>query len=166
MVSWPARGSCPRPLGRSVDVELRALLEGRGKLVKERSTVMKERQTGEKIRLHHDAMLGRRGQVYHEFVREGVGRGVFRYGMTRKESVTAFFVAKKQPDQIRLVLDCRRSNQWFVEPPCTPLFSGASMGTFELEPQEELYISSLDVQAAFYQHALPEWLCAYFCLPA
>ena len=74
-----------------------------------------------------------------------------------------FFVAKKD-GKLRLVIDCRRSNQHFRTPPCTRLFSGAGFTEVCADKGAELYFAGVDVKCAFYQHAIPSWLSELFCL--
>eukprot|EP00971_Amphidinium_carterae_P335053 6470705-Amphidinium_carterae.1 len=64
-----------------------------------------------------------------------------------------------------MILDCRQSNQCFLPPPSTSLFTGSSFGGMEMGADDGVFISAIDVQAAFYQHGLPRWLCPYFSMP-
>eukprot|EP00971_Amphidinium_carterae_P351051 6491881-Amphidinium_carterae.1 len=84
-VSWPERGSKPRPLQYSLGGELRLLVEGRlGGLIRSEAAVMETRKEEGLPRLHHDQAL--KGGVYAEFIREAHLRGVVRYGFERRAS--------------------------------------------------------------------------------
>ena len=61
-------------------------------------------------------------------------------------------------DSLRQVLDWRRSNMHFCEPPRTALHSAASAGDAEVDEGAELFFSQVDVENAFYQHGIPGWL--------
>eukprot|EP00971_Amphidinium_carterae_P328794 6460860-Amphidinium_carterae.2 len=164
-ISWPPCAASPRPLASSLEGELHDIIVSADeRLVRQPCEVALMRAEGEKVTLHHDRCLGRWGENYNEFINEAIRRGVVVCALEAQEEVTAFFVAKKSPDEIRLVLDCRASNQWFTDPPSTQLFTGASLGQLEIG-EGQVYIGSLDVKSAFYQHALPPHLRKYFGLP-
>eukprot|EP00971_Amphidinium_carterae_P289304 5744105-Amphidinium_carterae.1 len=94
-----------------------------------------------------------------------MSRGLFSLGRDYRSLVTPFFVAKKD-HRIRLIFDCRRSNQFFEEPPNVHLFSGSGFGEVLLSEggEERLWFSAFDVKNAFYQHRLPFHLRKFFCL--
>ncbi|CAK0876757.1 unnamed protein product [Prorocentrum cordatum] len=114
--------------------------------------------------LYMDPVLERNRPLYLDFIQSGISRGVFVLGKERTEDVSAFFVAKKD-ERIRMVLDCRRSNQRFQPPPSVSLFSAAGFADLEVPKDAPLYCAGVDVQNAFYQHKLPAYLRSYFCLP-
>ena len=74
--------------------------------------------------LYGDEVLYNTRAHYVKFIREGVERGIFRLNKTRQEQAKVFF-ARKKNDDFRIILDCRRSNQWFREPPDVHLFPAA-----------------------------------------
>eukprot|EP00974_Lingulodinium_polyedra_P039308 3768242-Lingulodinium_polyedra.AAC.1 len=92
--------------------------------------VRRERRAGQLPNLYGDPALYGERKEYVEFVKEGLKRGIFRLGRRRKERVKAFFVAKKS-GALRLILDCRRSNQHFHAPPPVALFSAGGFGEVE-----------------------------------
>ena len=104
--------------------------------------------------LYMDPVLGRNRTMYVDFVKSGISRGVFVAGKSRVEDVAAFFVANKD-ERIRMVLDCRRSNQRFQPPPSVSLFSAAGFSDLEVPKDTPLYFAGVDVQNAFYQRKLP-----------
>eukprot|EP00438_Fugacium_kawagutii_P029326 Skav216048 [mRNA] locus=scaffold2930:320754:324087:+ [translate_table: standard] len=81
------------------------------------------------------------------------------------ERVGIFFVRKKN-HQMRLILDCRRSNCYFEEPTTTRLATGDAMSKIELEADQGLFVASADLQNAFYTMAMPTQLRKYFGLRA
>ena len=77
--------------------------------------------------------------------------------------VKLFFVLKKD-NSLRLIVDCRRSNQHFVEAPRSHLFSGPSFAEVHISPEAQLWFSAIDVQNAFYQHVIPTWMSEVFAM--
>ncbi|CAK0881076.1 unnamed protein product [Prorocentrum cordatum] len=113
--------------------------------------------------LYMDPVLERDCALYIESVKSGISRGVFVPGKTRVEGVGVFFVA--EDFLIRMVLDCRRSNQRFQPSPPVSLFSAAGFADLEVPLGTSLYFAGVDVQSAFYQRKLPAYLRPLFCLP-
>eukprot|EP00959_Pyramimonas_sp_CCMP1952_P286568 5992476-Pyramimonas_sp.AAC.1 len=98
-----------------------------------------------------------------ESVKSGISRGVFAAGKTRIEGAGVFFAAKEDA-RIRMVLDCRKSNQ--RSPPPVNLCSAAGFADLEVPEGTPLYFAGGDVQNAFYQHKIPAYPRPLFCLPA
>eukprot|EP00959_Pyramimonas_sp_CCMP1952_P317186 6638679-Pyramimonas_sp.AAC.1 len=63
-------------------------------------------------------------------------------------------------------MDCRRSNQHFVDAPKVHLFSGSNFAEVEVPEGRQLFYAGGDVQNAFYQHRMPACLQPYFGLDA
>lgn len=80
-----------------------------------------------------------------------------------KSFIGAFFVKKKTPDAIRMVLDCRGTNQLHQPPPTTRLGSARGYADLDLsdEPLESGWGIEADVNDAFYNFSIPE-LTHYF----
>ena len=79
------------------------------------------------------------------------------------ERVGIFFV-KKKGGKLRMILDCRRSNCHFADPKPIKLATGEAMARIELEPDQQLYTASADLQNAFYTMEMPAALRPYFGL--
>eukprot|EP00435_Cladocopium_sp_Y103_P009898 s3109_g2.t1 len=82
--------------------------------------------------------------------------------------VGVFFVKKKSPDAIRMVIDCRGTNQLCQDPPTTRLGSARCYSDLRLEPSAEAdtpcaWGREADVNDCFYRFGLPE-LAHYFAL--
>ena len=75
---------------------------------------------------------------------------MLKFGGDRRSTVTPFFVAKKN-GKLRLVLDCRASNQFFRPPPDIAMSAGYSFAQLELEPEDTMYVAQSDIQDYFYQ---------------
>ena len=172
-VAWPDVGSHPKPLvDRLPDADQQRLrrdcLNEQGGCASDfvRSQSEFDELTRECGRptVYGDPVFKRDRSQYLQFVADGVKRGAFSFGKKRRESVEVFFVAKKD-GTLRLIVDCRRSNQRFKPPPGVKLFSAAGFGEVRCETGRPLFFAEVDVRHAFYQHGLPGWLREYVCLP-
>ena len=65
---------------------------------------------------------------------------------------------KKKNGDLRMVIDCRRSNCHFEPPAGVQLCSGSALSQIELGPEDVLYCAQCDIQTAFYHMELPECL--------
>eukprot|EP00435_Cladocopium_sp_Y103_P025170 s756_g6.t1 len=93
--------------------------------------------------------------------------GVISFRQSVKSHVGLFFVKKKDPAYIRMVVDCRIANAHHRSPPVTRLGSGANFTGLDLSDEmlekhfgntsEPLgFGCEMDVSDCFYQFALPE----------
>ena len=117
------------------------MIDGRrGGFLRRWEDVQAERRMGRAPTLYGDKVLTANRPDYDQFLRDEIARGVFRLGRRCREQVRAFFVGKKD-GQLRFILDCRRSNMHFTEPPRTALYSAASAGDAETYEGAELFFS-------------------------
>ncbi|CAK0894060.1 unnamed protein product, partial [Prorocentrum cordatum] len=165
LVSWPKRGNRPVPLPTNAPPDLlRYMTEGqRDVWLRQPQEVAQVRQVEGLPTLYGDTVLKENRDAYIGFVKDGLARGIFRLSRRRKEAVKVFFV-KKKDSSIRIVIDCRRSNQHFRAAPKVHLFSGSSFGEVEVSAHQQMWYAGGDVQNAFYQHQFPCWLQPYFGL--
>ena len=82
-----------------------------------------------------------------------------------KSIITPFFVSKKN-GRLRLVLDCRATNQMFMPPPDIALAAGYTFAQLEVGPDQVMYTAQSDVKDYFYSIGLPEELRGFFCVPS
>ena len=95
-IAWPALGSKPGSISDRVPSHLSELLEGRSDgLVRTTKEVREIRRRDGLPNMHGDPTLASSRSDYIWFVREGVKRGIFRFGRKAKEHCRAFFVKKK-----------------------------------------------------------------------
>ena len=89
--------------------------------------------------------------------------GLVSLRRTVKSFIGAFFVKKKDPNAIRMVLDCRGTNRLHQPPPVTRLGSARCYGDLLLDrkPCEKGWGMEADVCDAFYNFSIPE-LTHYF----
>lgn len=117
-----------------------------------------------KLKPYMDDVLRNDSRAYHDFVGDLWKRGMLKFGGDRRSTVTPFFVAKKN-GKLRLVLDCRASNQFFRPPPDIAMSAGYSFAQLELEPEDTMYVAQSDIQDYFYSIGLPDFLHPFFALP-
>ena len=87
-----------------------------------------------------DPVLVNRKTVYVSFLKDLMSRGLLDFTLDPIESVGIFCVWKKGREKQRLILDARRSNQWFRRPPSVDLISAEGLSGIELDmdPAESL----------------------------
>ena len=70
---------------------------------------------------------------------------------------------------MRFILDCRKSNRFFADPPATHLITGEGLGDLEIEDGDfvmsgcSLYFGCGDVDSCFHRLKVPGWMSKYFC---
>jgi hypothetical protein len=110
-----------------------------------------------------DPRLRHRG-AYLKFIRKLRDSAIIDFSSHFLEQVGAFCVSKKNGKQ-RLVVDARRSNCWFVDPPAVSLATGSALSDITVEDDGGWFIAHLDIANAFYALELPVALRSFFCLP-
>ena len=63
-----------------------------------------------------------------------------------------------------MIVDCRRANRRFNEPPNMVLASPGSLSTLDVSESDTLYTSTVDVRDSFYRIRIPEKCSEYFAL--
>ena len=123
---------CPQ-LSSLLPAADRNLLEGfEQRLLRDPSEVESLiRDHGEPI-VYMDATLGRSRKQYKQFVQECFEIGLVSYTTDCRSQLGIFFVSKKD-GSLRLILDCRRTNLLFKDPPKTELIKGEGLAQFEVE---------------------------------
>ena len=91
-------------------------------------------------------------------------KGLITFRRKIKERIGLFFVKKKTPEWIRMVIDARRVNASHREPPCTRLSTPRSFLDLQLEPTHDgsplAFGIEADVNDCFYNYfteALASW---------
>eukprot|EP00974_Lingulodinium_polyedra_P114714 11108736-Lingulodinium_polyedra.AAC.1 len=102
-----------------------------------------------------DSRLRFNPKIYEEFVRDLDKRDLLFWTQEPKNVVTPFFVTKKS-GKLRLILDCRATNELFVGPPGVALCSAEGLARLELPCEEDMvYTASGDVADCF--HRFKTW---------
>ena len=122
----------------------------------------------DRVKPYIDPVLRRNRRVLLRLVKRLIKIGLFRVSVRPKGHVGIFFVHKSKGGKIRLILDCRPSNQMFTAPPSTPLATVESMCNIELDgiPADgvRLFVGVSDIDNCFHRLRLPESLSDWFCL--
>ncbi|CAE7219985.1 ANK1 [Symbiodinium sp. CCMP2592] len=162
LVSLPECGAHP--------LDARELIDERGREVLERfeSAMFVEHRVNDgsrRIKPYMDEALRTSAQAYNQFIVDIYERGMITFSRTAISVITPFFVAKKN-GRLRLVLDCRASNQMFAAPPDIALAAGYTFAQIEVPQGEVLFTAQSDVKDYFHSIGLPPGLRPYFALPA
>ena len=70
---------------------------------------------------------------------------------SRKAGVTPFFVKKKN-DLIRLILDAREANQYFLDPSNPRMGSASALGDLHVPEGEEMFLGYVRFERRFLWH--------------
>ena len=116
------------------------------------------------IKPYMDEVLRSSPPLYHEFVGDLYDRGMLTFGTFKKAGITPFFVIKKN-GKLRLVLDCRATNEHFKKPPDIAMAAGYSFGQLEVSGEQEVFVAQSDIKDYFYSIGLPSYLHPFFSLP-
>ena len=103
---------------------------------------------------HFDEKLRRSPHHYARFLSEMYSAGMVRFAASRPATVGLFFV-EKSGNQLRLILDTRAVNQEFVDPDTTALPSAGVWRGLKIPASENLPLSQVDIEAAFYRIKSP-----------
>ncbi|CAE7196525.1 AMY1.1, partial [Symbiodinium necroappetens] len=120
-----------------------------------RCMLLNSDEWGEKIESHEgfspymDEVLRKDPAQYSVFVKDLADAGMVSFTSEPKDSVTPFFVIKKNK-KLRLILDCRGVNRRFRPPPPLALGSGASWSQLSIQKGETLYMAQSDIKDYFY----------------
>lgn len=116
------------------------------------------------VKPYMDEVLRNSPSLYHEFVGDLYDRGMLTFATFKKAGITPFFVIKKN-GKLRLVLDCRATNEHFKRPPDIAMAAGYSFGQLEVGGEQEVFVAQSDIKDYFYSIGLPSYLYPFFCLP-
>ena len=114
------------------------------------------------VRQAYSDPLLRDPRIYQQFVKRLLSADLVELvDEPPTEMVEAFFVGKKD-GRMRMVIDCRRANCWFVVPDRTRLCTAEALSRVELAPNSVLHVSTADLKDAFYHFQLPANLRKFF----
>ena len=124
--------------------------------------------SGSLVTPYLDPMLRRNRRVLVRLVKRLLRIKLFRVTLRPRGRVGLFFVHKSKGGKIRLILDCRPSNQMFRPPPGTPLATVESLCSIEMEVAADegitLFLGISDIDNCFHRLRLPVTLSDWFCL--
>ncbi|CAK0809251.1 unnamed protein product, partial [Prorocentrum cordatum] len=104
-------------------------------------------------RPYSDPLL-HRPREYERLLAIMSSKGMIEFSVDVVETCGLFSAWEKSGKQ-RLIIDARRSNRWFKDPPKTHLASGDSFARLFAAADLTLELGQTDIQDAFYQLAMP-----------
>ena len=116
-------------------------------------------------RLYHDPVLAANPRVYSELIKSMHQKGMIRFTTTPRGHCTMFFVHKKG-DRLRLIIDARQINRRCKSAPGVSLANPEVLASLESVPEQDYYVSTVDIKDCFHRLRLGEALSDLFCLPA
>lgn len=82
------------------------------------------------------------------------------------KAINGLFAVDKGEGKQRLILDARPANAMLRPSPAVELPTPDVIAALEAPPRSTLYVAKLDVQDCYHNIVVPQWLRAYFALPA
>lgn len=86
--------------------------------------------------------------------------------ITEPACINGLFGVPKEDGQIRLILDARRANCYFVDPPHVQLPSPSQLSHLVVDQQQPFWVAKLDLSNFYHQLVLPSWMRPFFALPS
>ena len=150
---------------------LRDLLREPERVMLERLTTNYMKSDDELVELapvtpYVDPILRHRRSVYLDFLEELRARDLICWRRRVRSQAGMFFVAKKSPEEIRMIIDARPANRITRDPPGVALTTVENCTMVHLAPSDRLFISKGDVSACFYRLKIDGPLVELFGLPA
>ncbi|CAK0883484.1 unnamed protein product [Prorocentrum cordatum] len=121
-------------------------------------------QALERWRCVFDYFAARDQVRYSNFAMQMLEAGLVTIHAERPATVGIFFVAKKD-GRLRVILDTRAVNDLFDEPAHSRLPTPASWASVEIGLTDDLILSQMDVDNAFYRCKAPPGVSDLFALP-
>ena len=152
-------------LGHDERVQLEGFEEHMLRSAEERQHIQREHP----IRVYNDRRLIGSRRTYGRFVRRLAALGLVTFTLSPQEEVGVFFVWRKGRERMRMILDCRRANQAFVEPPGINLLTAEGLANIELPSDGEepvsIFLGAGDIKDCFHRYRLSESISRWFCYP-
>ena len=166
LVSLPECGAAPCDATELIDERGRDVLERfEDTMIASDEALGSLFESQKHIKPDLDEVFQKEPSKYIAFIKDLYERGMIEFREHAKSIITPFFVTKKN-GKLRLVLDCRASNQHFTPPPDIALAAGYTFGQLEVGANEVMYTAQSDVKDYFYSIGLPRGLRGYFCMPS
>ncbi|CAK0833049.1 unnamed protein product, partial [Prorocentrum cordatum] len=175
LVSMPTDVSdCPR---------LEDLLPGEALtfLQERQERMLRESPLPTDVEPYFDSVLKFNHKEYRGLVRRLLAAGILGWTLTPKERIGMFFVWKDGRRRLRLIVDARRTNAHFRDPPGVELLSSEGLARIEVHmpdagfssyedlraalQAQQVYIGMADVKDCFHRMRIDSALSQYFCLP-
>ncbi|CAK0790711.1 unnamed protein product, partial [Prorocentrum cordatum] len=103
------------------------------------------------------------GECLSELLSAGIPERVGEGNVAERAGISS---VPKKDSSLRLILDTKRSNAHFQEPPRTLLASVEALANLEVDASKGVAVASADVDCCFYPCELPPWARHFFGLLA
>ena len=133
-----------------------------------------EDRVAERIDPYWDPTLRFNRRAYHSLVKKLHNIGYFVFTLKPLSKVGIFFVLKSNRTRLRMITDCRPTNQIFREAPGVSLMTAEGLGRVEVELSDEVwgdpaalsavqtFVGLSDVKDCFHRLRVPAWMSRYF----
>ncbi len=98
-------------------------------------------------------------------VRRMVALDMVAVSSTKPLCVNGAFGVPKDADSVRLIVDARAANAYFLDAPNPLLPTPADISQLQLPPGKRLLVAKCDLSNCYHSLKVPAWLTAYFGLP-
>ena len=165
LVSWPATDSSPSPVIQSLDGADKYVMQQWRTLTLKSPTARDAYSKSQKrVKPYLDPMLVQNSATYCKFVQRLDAAGMIVWKQHIPSLLGCFFVRKKG-GSLRIVLDTRDVNGFFLKAPHTRLPSPAAFGSIETTSEDPVYMSGSDLSNCFYHLEADPELAQWFSLP-
>ena len=177
-VSMPDDLSCCRAVEDFLDTDSRRYLEWRERMLKTEEE-MAEHPPNEVIP-YSDPALVNQPRKYLQFIKKLMSIDFLVWTRRPKCRVGTFFVWKSNGKSIRMIIDARRANRMFKDPPGVELCTAEGFSRTEVclpdgvdpwspESIDELkkfglHVGLADIDNCFHRCKQPKWLSEYFAM--
>jgi len=109
--------------------------------------------------------IGMDPKKYHALIMRLEANSLVKLVATRPRIINGIFAVTKGEGKQRLIIDARRANLQFKEPPKVKLPTPDLFTHMVVEDDQELFFMKADLDTYYYRLRLPEWMWPYFGLP-
>ena len=150
-----SKGTCPKHIASFLPPAAAVLVKNY-----DREILSPSRQHPSSFQPYWDPALRYNAGARLDFIHRLFRAGLMVLRPKAASMVGAFFVKKKSPDQIRMVIDCRGTNEMCRDPPVTRLASSRCYADLRLDNNDSgepaAWGCEADVADCFYRFSMPE----------
>ena len=164
LVSWPEPGSHPVRIAEHLAPEVGNLLSlaGASELLADSEVL----SSCEPVRPYIDPVLAHSSVHMGRFLGRLFKSRMLQFVPGKHDHTVGVFFVRKKSGKLRLILDTRRANHYFVKPRSSQLPTPSAWCSIEVDQGDTLYTAAGDVADAFHRMELPAHLRRFFRLPA
>ena len=165
LVSWPPEGTVASPIeGLLSGADRTMVCEWETSILRDESERRSHFTLASRVQPYLEPSLVKRPEVYSDFLRRLEAAGMLTWRVGGPSLLGTFFVRKKS-GRLRLILDTRDVNSFFLLPPSTHLPSSAAFAAVETDGTKPLHFAGGDICDFFYHLSAPPGMEQWFSLP-